>query len=110
MPTASATPSTVARTPRRGRGSPSAATKTFGFTLILRDPPLDDETWDGIYGRVDDATFGTTAGVASWSFDREAEDLAAAMRSAVADARAEGLVIERLVMDEHELDAAFDDA
>jgi len=57
--------------------------KTYEFILVL--PDIDDDTADAIYGKCDDSSVGKSSGTTYVAFDREAESLESAIRSAVAD-------------------------
>ncbi len=72
--------------------------KNHEFRLVLAglsDVSMDDA--DALYeAGCSDATFGSCDGVAFGDFDREAETLEEAIRSAIADVQRAGLSVARL--------------
>jgi len=59
--------------------------RTYEFCVIV--PPLDEATADAIYGLCPDSSVGANHGVDYVAFDREAETLEEAIRSAVSELR-----------------------
>lgn len=73
--------------------------KTYEFSLILTKPHVTDDDCDALYAAgCDDATVVTRNGVTHLAFDREAESLEAAIRSAGADVRQAGFEVARVEM------------
>jgi hypothetical protein len=73
--------------------------KNYGFSVVLAVPALSDEECDALYEAVcDDGTIVTRNRVTYIAFDRKAESLEKAIRSATADVRAAGFEIERVEM------------
>jgi len=74
--------------------------KTYTFDVILSVAEISDAQCDALYDAgCDDGTVVTREGTTHIAFDREAESLEAAVRSAVADVRAAGLEVARVEMD-----------
>lgn len=75
------------------------------FTLILRDvAEMTDSLANAIYDAdCDDATVGSSCGVARVSFSREAATLQDAIQSAVSDVRKAGCEIARVEIERDEL-------
>ena len=75
------------------------------FTLILRDfAEMTDSLANALYGAgCDDATVGSSCGVARVSFSREAAALQDAIQSAVRDVRQAGCEIARVEIERDEL-------
>lgn len=69
--------------------------KTYEFNLILEHEP-DEAAADAWYGRVDDSSLATLAGVPQISFHREAASLEAAIGSAINDVRSAGFETVRV--------------
>ncbi len=69
--------------------------KEHYFTLILTRDPSDDES-DLLYGKIDDGTISTIAGVPQISFHRESESLESAIRSALKDLQSSGFTVARV--------------
>ncbi len=69
--------------------------KEHEFTLILKSDP-SDAIADKLYGICQDGTLATIAGLPQIDFLREADHLETAIRSAIADARAAGIEVERV--------------
>lgn len=69
--------------------------KTYEFNLILEQEP-DEAAADTLYGRVDDSSLATLAGVPQISFHREAVSLEAAIGSAINYVRSAGLETVRV--------------
>ena len=76
---------------------------TYGFTVALAGEKTveeGDDIAEALYGgRCDDASVHSAGATVFVSFDREAESLDAALQSALADLRAEGLDVERIEID-----------
>jgi hypothetical protein len=72
--------------------------KQHDFTLVLTADP-DDEQADRMYGKFDDGTIATVAGVPQVRFHREAESLEEAIRSAIGDVRSVGFDVTRVEME-----------
>lgn len=74
--------------------------KTYEFSLVLAVPEVSDEDCDRLYeAGCSDGTIVTREGVTYIAFDREADTLETAIRSASADVRAAGFDIPRVEMD-----------
>jgi hypothetical protein len=74
--------------------------KTYEFSLILSAPEIGDEDCDALCeAGCDDGTVVTRGGVTSIVFDRQAESLEAAIRSATGQVRAAGFEVARIEMD-----------
>jgi hypothetical protein len=71
--------------------------KEHEFTLVLTADPTDEEA-DERYGRFNDGTISTIAGVPQIHFHRDAASLEDAIRSAVNDVRSTGIDIQRVEM------------
>lgn len=74
----------------------------FSFTVAEE---YSDETAETLYGIADDATYGSCEGKVSIDFDREAETLDAAIKSAAKNVRDAGLTITGLHMDSDDVEA-----
>ena len=73
--------------------------KTYGFSLVLTAPALSAEECDALYeAGCDDGTIVTRNQVTFIAFDRKADSLEQAIRSATANVRAAGLEVERVEM------------
>ncbi|MGH7199861.1 MAG: hypothetical protein ACREJB_04605 [Planctomycetaceae bacterium] len=81
----------------------------YEFTLILKDlPAMTEEASNALFeAGCDDGTPGSSQGVSRIAFDREAQHLEAAIRSAVRDVRRAGFEVERVQLDDQELSALF---
>jgi hypothetical protein len=75
--------------------------KTYEFTLILAGAPeLTDDLCDALYeAGCDDSSPYSSEGVTYIPFDREADCLESAIRSAIAEVQKAGCQVERLEMD-----------
>ena len=73
--------------------------ETFDFKLVLVQGEIDESEADAIYARCKDATLITAGGISYIDFDREANSLEDAVRSAIADVNAAGFRVARLEMD-----------
>jgi hypothetical protein len=74
--------------------------KTYEFSLVLTASKISDKDCDAIHeAGCDDGTVVTREGVTYVAFDRQAESLEAAIRSATADVRAAGFEVARVEMD-----------
>lgn len=74
------------------------------FTLVLTADPNEDDA-DRMYGKFNDATIATTAGVPQVQFHREAASLEEAIRSAISDIGSTGFSVERVEMEPGALQA-----
>ena len=73
--------------------------KTYGFSVVLTKPTLSAEECDALYeAGCDDGTIVTRSRVTFIAFDRKADSLEQAIRSATADVRAAGFEIQRVEM------------
>lgn len=71
--------------------------KTYGFTVVLTATSLTDDDCDALYeAGCDDGTIVTRNRVTYIAFDRKAESLEKAIRSATADVRAAGFEVKRV--------------
>jgi hypothetical protein len=70
--------------------------KTFDFKLVLDQVEIDEAEADALYARCKDATLITAAGVTWMDFDRPADSLDEAVRSAMADVNAAGFRVKRI--------------
>ena len=74
--------------------------KMYAFRLVLAAAELSDDDCDRLYeARCDDGTVVTRDGVTYIAFDREAESLEDAIRSATAEVMAAGFQVARLEID-----------
>lgn len=69
---------------------------TFDFKLVLDRADIDDAEADALYGRCKDGTLISAAGVTYLDFDREADSLETAIRTAIADVNASGFRVTRI--------------
>ena len=69
---------------------------TFDFKLILRQVEIDESQADALYARCKDGTLVTAADVTYMDFDRQANSLEEAVRSAIADINAAGFHVARV--------------
>jgi hypothetical protein len=73
--------------------------KTYGFSVVLTVSTVSVEECDALYeAGCDDGTIVTRKGVTFIAFDRKADSLERAIRSASADVRAAGFDIKRVEM------------
>ncbi|HEY2414390.1 MAG TPA: hypothetical protein VGI40_19250 [Pirellulaceae bacterium] len=73
--------------------------KTYGFTVVLTAAKLSVEECDALYeAGCDDGTIVTRQGVSFITFDRKAESLEQAIRSATEDVRSAGFDVKRVEM------------
>ena len=73
--------------------------KTYGFSLVLTVPVLSDDECEVLYeAGCDDGTIVSRNRVTHIAFDRKADSLEEAIRSATANVRAAGLEIKRVEM------------
>ncbi len=70
---------------------------TYEFIVIV--PPLDDATADAIYGACPDSSIGANHGIDYVAFDRDAETLEEAIRSAVSELRRLAVTPLRIELD-----------
>lgn len=68
----------------------------FDFKLVLDQAEIDEAEADVLYGRCKDGTLITAAGVTYMDFDREADSLDEAVRSAIGDVNAAGFRVTRV--------------
>jgi hypothetical protein len=74
--------------------------RAFAFSVLLTVAEVTDDDCDALYeAGCDDGTVVTREGVTYVAFDREAESLEAAIRSATANVRAAGFEVARVEMD-----------
>ena len=80
---------------------------TWEFTAVLSGvEEIRDEWADALYeAGCDDATVGSSCGIAKVSFAREAPSLQEAIRSAIADIQQAGAVVDRVQIEHEELAA-----
>jgi hypothetical protein len=71
---------------------------TYEFTLVLADE-ITTDTADAIYAICDDATSSRSNGVEYVAFDRQAESLESAIRSAVADVQKAGCIVKHTIVE-----------
>ena len=73
--------------------------KTYGFTVVLTTATLSVDDCGALYeAGCDDGTIVTRKGVTFITFDRKAESLEQAIRSATGDVRAAGFDVQRVEM------------
>ena len=73
--------------------------KTYGFSVVLNAPTLSVEECEALYeAGCDDGTIVTRNRVTFIVFDRKADSLEQAIRSAAADVRAAGFEVKRVEM------------
>ena len=73
--------------------------RTYGFSIVLNVPTVRPEECDALYeAGCDDGTIVTRNRVTFIAFDREAESLEKAIRSATANVRAAGFDVKRVEM------------
>jgi len=71
--------------------------KTYGFSMVLTASTLSAEECDALYeAGCDDGTIVTRNKVTYIAFDRKAESLEQAIRSATANVRAAGFEVKRV--------------
>jgi len=74
--------------------------KTYEFSLVLTAAEVTNDDCDALYeAGCDDGTVVTREGVTYVAFDREAESLEDAIRSATTQVRAAGFDVARVEMD-----------
>ncbi len=74
--------------------------KTYEFSVVLTAPELTNDDCDTLYkAGCDDGTVVTREGVTRVVFDREAESLEEAIRSATAHVRSAGFQVTKVEMD-----------
>jgi hypothetical protein len=73
--------------------------RAFGFRLVLEQSKIDEAESDALYARCKDGTLMTTTGVTYVDFDRHADSLEEAIRSAIADVQAAGFHAVRVEID-----------
>ena len=73
---------------------------TYEFSLVLKVAEITNDDCDALYqAGCDDGTVVTRDGVTYIAFDREAESLEEAIRSATANVRSAGFEVARVEMD-----------
>jgi hypothetical protein len=73
--------------------------KTYGFSVVLTVAKLSDDECESLYeAGCDDGTIVTRDRVTFIAFDRKADSLEEAIRSASADVRSAGFEIKRVEM------------
>jgi len=73
--------------------------KTYGFSVVLTVRTLSDAECDALYeAGCDDGTIVSRKGVTFIAFDRKAQSLEQAIRSATANVRAAGFEVKRVEM------------
>ena len=73
--------------------------KTYGFSVVLTAPTLSAEECEALYeAGCDDGTIVTRDKTTYIAFDRKADSLEQAIRSATANVRAAGLEVQRVEM------------
>jgi hypothetical protein len=73
--------------------------KTYGFSVVLTAPTLSAKECDALYeAGCDDGTIVSRKGVTFIIFDRKADSLEQAIRSATGDVRAAGFDVKRVEM------------
>ncbi len=83
-----------------------SATRTYGFTFTLTGVLVCTEDMaDAIYGRAADSGVSSRDGSVTVHFDRDAQTLDQAIRSAAADLRSVGYEVDRVTIDDEELSA-----
>jgi hypothetical protein len=81
------------------KGATMKRKRTYGFTVVLTVPSLSDEACELLYeAGCDDGTIVTRNRVTYIAFDRKAESLEQAIRSATADVREAGFEVKRVEM------------
>jgi hypothetical protein len=77
---------------------------TYSFTLILSGiEEATEEAAEAIYGVCDDCLFGSSGGVVYVDFDREADSLLDALKSAIRDVRKAGLKVDHVKIEVEDL-------
>jgi hypothetical protein len=76
------------------------AMKTYEFSLVLSALKITEVDCDALYeAGCDDGTVVTRGGITHVAFDRQAESLEAAIRSAITQVRAAGFTVAHVEMD-----------
>ena len=70
--------------------------RTFDFKVMLEQVEIDEAQADALYARCKDGTLITAASVTYMDFDRQANSLDEAVRSAIADINAAGFHVARI--------------
>ncbi|MBW3599963.1 MAG: hypothetical protein KY475_22160 [Planctomycetes bacterium] len=68
----------------------------FDFKAVLEQADIDEEEADALYARCKDGTLISAGGVSYVDFDRQADSLDQAVRSAIADVQAAGFRVIRI--------------
>lgn len=69
---------------------------TFDFKAVLDQVEIDEAQADSLYARCKDGTLITAASMTYMDFDRQADSLDEAVRSAIADLHAAGFHVARI--------------
>lgn len=69
---------------------------TFDFKVVLDQNDIDEAQSDALYAHCKDGTLITSGGVTYVDFDRQADSLDQAVRSAIADINAAGFHVTRI--------------
>jgi hypothetical protein len=69
---------------------------TYDFKVVLNQTELDERDADALYARCKDGTLITSQGVTYMEFDRQADSLDEAVRSAISDINAAGFHVARI--------------
>jgi hypothetical protein len=77
--------------------------QTFDFKLVLEEIDIDEAGADALYARCKDGTLVQAGRVAYIDFDRAADSLDEAVRSAIADVRAAGFHAARVELDAEQM-------
>lgn len=72
---------------------------TFDFKLVFDKLAITETDADALYARCKDGALITDAGVTCMDFDREANTLDEAIRSAIADINAAGFRVVRIIIE-----------
>ena len=73
----------------------------FAFTLTIDQYLEDIDAINSFYSKVDDASIAGSEGKTFIHFDREANSLDDALRSAVADVQKDGWTVQEIAVDPH---------
>lgn len=76
----------------------------YRFTLVVDAPELTDDLADALFeAGCDDGSPGQSNGVVTVDFDREADSLEEAIRSAIASVNASGNTVTRVEIQPHQI-------
>ena len=78
--------------------------QTYGFIVQTRNAS-DESLVDVVYGLCEDASASSRDGMLSIAFDREADSMDAALRSAIEQLRIAGCVIDHITIESDSLAA-----